>query len=114
MIKRRIFDTVVSSLGKFPAVAILGCRQVGKTTLALQLEKSIGKPTDYFDLELPEDRAKLAEPQIFLEEHENHLLILDEIHRVPELFSVMRGLIDRRRRKGDKAGHYLILGSASP
>lgn len=113
MLKRRLFDEILNRLRANPAVAILGCRQAGKTTLAHQLQKALGKPSLYLDLELPEDRAKFADPQIMLEQHTDKLLILDEIQRVPELFSVMRGIIDRRRRDGEQSGHYLILGSAS-
>ncbi len=91
----------------------MGCRQVGKTTLAHQLQLALGRPTLYLDLELPDDRAKFADPQFLLQQHSDKLLILDEIQRVPELFAVMRGVIDQRRRAGDEAGHYLILGSAS-
>lgn len=114
MLQRQSFDSIISHLQTFPAVAILGCRQIGKTTLAHQVQKALGKPSLYLDLELPDDRAKFADPQLMLEQHTDKLLILDEIQRVPELFSVMRGIIDRRRRSGEKTGHYLILGSASP
>jgi predicted AAA+ superfamily ATPase len=113
MLRRRLFDEILNRLRVTPAVAILGCRQVGKTTLAHQLQHALGKTSLYLDLELPEDRAKFADPQIMLEQHADKLLILDEIQRVPELFSVMRGIIDRRRRAGEQSGHYLILGSAS-
>lgn len=114
MIKRQLFDSILHHLSTFPAVAILGCRQIGKTTLAHQIQNTINKPSLYLDLELPDDRAKFSDPQLMLELHSDKLLILDEIQRVPELFAVMRGIIDRRRRSGEKAGHYLILGSASP
>ncbi len=114
MFKRRLFHNILQRLNAAPAVAILGCRQTGKTTLAHQIQQNINKPSLYLDLELPDDRARFADPQLMLEQHMDKLLILDEIQRVPELFAVMRGIIDRRRRNGDKAGHYLILGSASP
>lgn len=114
MLDRLLFNSIVEHLSAFPAVAILGCRQIGKTTLAHQVQKALGRPSLYLDLELPEDRARFADPQLMLEQHTDKLLILDEIQRVPELFAVMRGIIDRRRRNGDKTGHYLILGSASP
>lgn len=114
MLKRLLAPKIIDSLNHFPAVAILGCRQVGKTTIALQVTEKIKKPTVYLDLELPQDRAKLADPQLYLEQQREKLLILDEIQRVPDLFPVMRGLIDERRRKGEKSGHFLILGSASP
>ena len=94
-----------------PAVGLLGPRQSGKTTLALAL----GVPRDavYLDLESESDRAKLAEPEAYLSAHLDRLVILDEIHRAPGLFPILRGLIDRSRRAGRKAGHYLLLGSAS-
>lgn len=98
-------------LGRQAVVGLLGPRQVGKTTLALE----IGRERDalYLDLESPEDRAKLSEPRLFLERHESRLVILDEIHRVPELFRVLRGLVDEGRRKGHRSGRYLVLGSAA-
>ena len=94
-----------------PAVGLLGPRQSGKTTLAL----AVGVPRDavYLDLESESDRAKLAEPEAYLSAHLDRLVILDEIHRAPGLFPILRGLIDRSRRAGRKAGQYLLLGSAS-
>ena len=111
MIKRRIKDKVKQALGYQAAVAIIGPRQVGKTTLALE----IGDEADaiYLDLEDRGDRAKLSEPRLFLERYEDRLVILDEIHRVPELFQELRGIIDRGRRKGNRTGRFLVLGSAS-
>jgi uncharacterized protein len=114
MLKRSLTKKVLDALSSFPVVAILGCRQVGKTTLAFQVKEKIQKPAVYLDLELPQDRAKFSEPQLYLEQQAGKLLILDEIQRVPDLFPVMRSLIDQRRRKGEKSAHYLILGSASP
>lgn len=114
MLNRDLTQKILDSLHHFPAVAILGCRQVGKTTLAFQVKEKIKKPAVYLDLELPQDRAKFTEPQLYLEQQAGKLLILDEIQRVPDLFPVMRGLIDQRRRRGEKSAHYLILGSASP
>jgi predicted AAA+ superfamily ATPase len=67
----------------------------------------------YLDLELPSDRAKLADPELYLAAHEDRLVILDEIHRLPGIFQTLRGLIDRRRRKGKRNGQFLLLGSAS-
>ena len=100
-------------LQQFPAVALLGPRQVGKTTLAFSLESSMDPQALYLDLELPSDRAKLADPELYLSQYEDRLVIMDEIHRLPELFQTLRSLIDRRRRKGRKAGQFLLLGSAS-
>jgi uncharacterized protein len=109
--KARLFEL----LGRFPAVALLGPRQVGKTTLALSLTEgqTSGIPPVYLDLELASDRAKLADPELYLTEHEDRLVILDEIHRFPGIFQTLRGLIDRRRRKGKRTGQFLLLGSAS-
>ncbi len=111
MIPRRALAIVESALQRQAAVALLGPRQVGKTTLAL----SIGErtPSIYLDLESTTDRAKLSDPALFLERHEDRLVILDEVHRVPELFQTLRGLIDKGRRKGRRTGRFLILGSAS-
>ena len=67
----------------------------------------------YLDLELPSDRAKLADPELYLSDYEDRLVILDEIHRPPGVFQSLRGLIDRRKRKGKRAGQFLLLGSAS-
>ncbi len=94
-----------------PAVALLGPRQVGKTTLALEVAQ--GQPHVYLDLESERDRSKLAEAELYLEGHLDKLVILDEVHRAPGLFPVLRGLIDQARRQGHDAGRYLLLGSAS-
>lgn len=111
MIPRRALATVASALQRQAAVALLGPRQVGKTTLALSLADKT--PSLYLDLESRADRAKLSDPALFLERHEDRLVILDEVHRVPELFQTLRGLIDKGRRKGRRTGRFLILGSAS-
>lgn len=111
MIPRRALATVESALQRQAAVALLGPRQVGKTTLALSLAEKT--PSLYLDLESRADRAKLSDPALFLERHEGRLVILDEVHRVPELFQTLRGLIDKGRRKGRRTGRFLILGSAS-
>jgi len=113
MIQRRVQPRIAQLLDQFPAVALLGPRQVGKTTLALSLAETRGKKALYLDLELPSDRAKLSDPELYLSQHENQLVILDEIHRLPGLFETLRSLIDRRRRKGNRSGHFLLLGSAS-
>lgn len=115
MVQRNAKTRLFELLGRFPAVALLGPRQVGKTTLALSLIEGqvSGIPPVYLDLELPSDRAKLADPELYLAEHEDRLVILDEIHRLPGIFQTLRGLIDRRRRKGKRTGQFLLLGSAS-
>ena len=111
MIERHIKTQLVERLGDAPAVALLGPRQVGKTTLAQEVGET--QPSLYLDLESEADRAKLAEPELYLAAHEDKLIILDEVHRAPELFQILRGLIDRGRRKGLRAGRFLLLGSAS-
>lgn len=111
MIARRAAIRVDVALARQAAVALIGPRQSGKTTLALDL--AARRPSQYLDLELPEDRAKLADAVLFLRDHRDRLVILDEIHRVPELFQPLRGLIDEGRRSGRGNGRFLLLGSAS-
>lgn len=111
MIPRRSYQTILDALGRQAAVALIGPRQVGKTTLAHEIAE--GSDALYLDLEAGADRGKLAEPALFLKAYEDRLVILDEIHRVPELFQDLRGLIDRGRRRGKRSGRFLILGSAS-
>ena len=111
MIDRLLLSSLRERLSESPAVALLGPRQVGKTTLALQIAAEYNAL--YLDLESEADRAKLAEPELYLAEHLDRLVILDEVHRAPGLFPVLRGLIDRSRRAGKGAGLYLLLGSAS-
>lgn len=111
MILRHIHLSVEDALRYQGAVALIGPRQVGKTTLALQIGKD--RNAIYLDLEDSDDRAKLANPVLFFENVEDRLVILDEIHRVPELFQTLRGVIDSGRRKGKGKGRFLILGSAS-
>jgi predicted AAA+ superfamily ATPase len=113
IIPRLVQPKVAQLLEQFPAVALLGPRQVGKTTLALSLAETLGESALYLDLELPSDRAKLSDPELYLNQHEDRLVILDEIHRVPGIFETLRSLIDRRRRKGNRSRHFLLLGSAS-
>lgn len=95
----------------FPAVVLLGPRQVGKTTLAEAI--AADRDSVYLDLENPRDRGKLSDPNQYLAANEGRLVVLDEVHRTPELFQVLRGVIDRGRRKGLRAGRFLMLGSAS-
>ncbi len=111
MIKRRIIHTLEEALGRQAAVVLIGPRQVGKTTLALHIAEVL--PSLYLDLEAPRDRAKLSDPVLFLRQHRDKLVILDEIHRAPEIFQPLRGLIDENRREGRRTGQFLILGSAS-
>jgi hypothetical protein len=109
-IERIVTKELIRLIELFPVVSIIGPRQVGKTTLARHLMNSIDKQCIYLDLELHEDQSKLQEPQLYLEQHVDRCVILDEIQRVPELFPVLRGLIDKNRTPG----RFIILGSASP
>jgi len=111
MYRRAITNQILQSLSQNPAVAILGPRQVGKTTLALEIAKT--QPSIYLDLENPEDIQKLEDPAAYLERHGDKLVILDEIQRYPNLFQPLRGIIDARRREGRGNGRFLFLGSAS-
>lgn len=111
MFQRTTTQSVTSALGRQAAVGLIGPRQVGKTTLALEIGGR--SPSIYLDLQNPTDRAKLAEPRLYLAGHADKLVILDEIHQLPELFPVLRGLIDEGRRGGNGIGRFLILGSAS-
>lgn len=112
MIERYLRKVLLQRLQQAPVVVLLGSRQVGKTTLARELD--FGKPGHYLDLERPSDLAKLEEPELYLSGFAGQLVILDEVQRVPDLFPVLRSLVDERRRAGEKAGHFLLLGSASP
>jgi predicted AAA+ superfamily ATPase len=111
MIARRLQQSIKDALDRQAAVAIIGPRQVGKTTLALAIAEQ--RESLYLDLESSQDRAKLSDPALFLRMYEDRLVILDEIHRMPELFQTLRGLIDEGRRRGKRTGRFLILGSAS-
>ncbi|MBJ7498169.1 MAG: ATP-binding protein [Sphingopyxis sp.] len=111
MIDRRISTELAERLAEVPAVALIGPRQVGKTTLAVEIGES--RPSIYLDLESDADRAKLAEPELYLAGHADKLVILDEVHRLPGLFQILRGLIDAGRRRGQRTGRFLLLGSAS-
>lgn len=111
MIARRLLLNINEALDRQAAVALIGPRQVGKTTLALEIAAQ--RQALYLDLESSQDRAKLSDPALFLRMYEDRLVILDEIHRAPELFQTLRGLIDQGRRSGRRTGRYLILGSAS-
>ncbi|MBI2295915.1 MAG: ATP-binding protein [Betaproteobacteria bacterium] len=104
-------DDRTGMLRRHAAVGLLGPRQAGKTTLALEI--AAGRSNVYLDLESESDRAKLADAGHYLGRHEDRLVILDEIQRAPGLFQTLRGLIDAGRRRGRRTGRFLILGSAS-
>jgi predicted AAA+ superfamily ATPase len=108
MFKRKSSQEIRNHLSWSPAVAILGARQIGKTTLARQIAAEFPKSI-YLDLENSQARAKLEQADLFFQTHLDRLIVLDEIQNAPELFSAMRGEIDTDRRNG----RFLILGSAS-
>ena len=110
-IPRYAEQTVHQALARQASAALIGPRQVGKTTLAHSIAERQGAL--YLDLESSADRAKLADARRFLSEYESSLVVLDEIHRAPGLFPELRGLIDAGRRRGNRTGRFLILGSAS-
>lgn len=110
MINRFIEKKLLNTINNFPATGIIGPRQVGKTTLAKQLIKKIEKETVYIDIENPRDRVKLSDPVLFFENNMDRCIIIDEIQLMPELFSVLRPIIDMKR----ETGRFIILGSASP
>jgi predicted AAA+ superfamily ATPase len=111
MIARHARSRIEEALARQAAVALIGPRQVGKTTLALQIGDQ--RPSIYLDLEAAADRDKLSDPVLFLARHADKLVILDEIHRMPTLFEALRGIIDSGRRAGRRTGRFLILGSAA-
>jgi uncharacterized protein len=110
MIKRRIEKEITESLKYFPAIGLIGPRQSGKTTLAKLIAEKTDFPVVYLDLENPQDFEKLERAQLYLEQYKKHLVILDEVQRRPELFPLLRSVIDEDRRPG----RFMILGSASP
>ena len=108
IIQREITDTVKARLKNYPAVALLGARQVGKSTIAGVVIKQIPKAI-HLDLERPADLNKLTDPEAFFSQFSDQMICLDEIQRTPDIFPILRGVIDRNRRNGQ----FLILGSAS-
>jgi hypothetical protein len=111
VISRRIEATVQQRLSDLPAVALLGPRQVGKTTLARAIAAT--RDSVYLDLESPSGRDRLSDPERYLAAREDKLVVLDEVQRMPDLFAPLRGLIDEGRRRGRTSGRFLLLGSAS-
>jgi predicted AAA+ superfamily ATPase len=111
MIKRRIEIAVKEALQRSPSVALIGPRQVGKTTIALNISEST--PSLYLDLESRLDLEKVRDIAAFHADNSDKMIILDEVQRLPEIFAPLRGIIDKERRKGHKTGQFLFLGSAS-
>ena len=111
MYPRKASQTILSALDEQAAVVLLGPRQVGKTTLALDIADT--RPSVYLDLEREADRGVLTEPDLYLDEQSGKLVILDEVQEMPGLFASLRGQIDARRRKGLRTGQFLLLGSDS-
>jgi predicted AAA+ superfamily ATPase len=109
MIQRWQQPKVIENLENFPCLALVGPRQSGKTTLA-KLISGFYPGSVYLDLESQRDLSRLEDAEFYLEQHENNLVIIDEVQRKRELFPVLRSLIDRNR----KPGRFLLLGSASP
>jgi uncharacterized protein len=110
MIDRLLISELLEQLEDMPAVAVLGPRQVGKTTLMKFVESRISKDVIYLDLESNQDKNRLQDAELYLSERENNLIIIDEVQRMPELFPLLRSLIDRHR----VSGRFILLGSASP
>ncbi len=110
MIQRQLQKEITALMKQFPAVAILGARQVGKTTLAKEIAASQKRVSLYLDLENPLDVRRLADPYSFLSDNKDKCVIIDEVQTIPSLFAVLRSVIDEDRRNG----RFILLGSASP
>ncbi|OJV19685.1 MAG: ATPase [Dyadobacter sp. 50-39] len=111
MIKRRLENKIRDALAKNASVALMGPRQIGKTTIALDVVDSTS--AIYLDLESRLDLEKVRDIRAFYEVNQERLIVLDEVQRIPELFTELRGIIDQERRKGNRSGLFLFLGSAS-
>ncbi|GAA4398014.1 ATP-binding protein [Nibrella viscosa] len=110
MFERSLIHTIRTCLTQFPAVAVLGPRQVGKTTLVKTLLGDFAKEVVYLDLEYIADQRRLVQPDLFFQANQDKLIVLDEIQRMPELFPLLRVMIDQHR----VPGRFMLLGSASP
>lgn len=112
MYPRQPQQKLLRLMQQFPAVGLLGPRQAGKTTLAFA-QKALYPNALYLDLELPSAQRQLDDPEAFLMAHAQQLVILDEVQRMPQLFGILRGVIDQRRRMNQLSGQFLLLGSAT-
>ena len=111
MIRRLLEAQLLDQISYFPAVVVVGPRQVGKTTLVQTIQPQLARPSVYLDLELPSQRDRLIpDPELYLGNRLEQTIILDEVQQFPHLFPILRGLIDQHR----VAGRFLLLGSASP
>jgi len=113
MFLRSRHQEVIEALDQMPIVALLGPRQVGKTTLSLAVLPALKKSAIYLDLELESDLRKLDDAAYFLAQFNGQLVVIDEVQRKPDLFFVLRSIVDQRKRDGERTGHFLLLGSAS-
>lgn len=113
MIERSFKSKLLEKLRLFPVVALIGPRQVGKTTLAYQIAGELSKESVYLDLERDSHLNRLNEPELYLSQQSGKCVIIDEVQRKPELFPLIRSLVDERKREGEKSAQFLILGSAS-
>lgn len=109
MIDRTLYPSIIRAIARNPVVALVGPRQVGKTTLARQIAAQDGRAL-YLDLELTSDANKLRDAELYLDGQRDRLVIIDEVQRMPELFPLLRALVDRDRHPG----RFLLLGSSSP
>ncbi|MEM6698411.1 MAG: AAA family ATPase, partial [Bacteroidota bacterium] len=110
MIQRLLTEKILRDLEWSPIVGLVGSRQVGKTTLAKSLQSQLDKPSIYLDLELDTDRYKLQEAELYFTQHDDKCLIIDEVQILPELFALLRAIVDQRR----EAARFILLGSAAP
>lgn len=109
-INRKLEQETLRLAADYPVVGIIGPRQCGKTTLAKKVMGKLNKASVYLDLENDDDLSKLSEPGIFLQQYKDQCVVIDEIQRLPQLFALLRSLVDQHRIPG----RFILLGSASP